>query len=254
MQLGLTQQETVDILHSSKHSHQMVGQQPLKTKSATSLKYSGIPVVCTTLWYSFQVQRKVFVAHDGLVNKSCLTVVTPWTVACQAPLPLGFSRQEYWSGLPFPSLGDLSKPRIKPGYLSWQKFFTNLSYEGSPTWCSYPLQLKHNPYFPGLDIYFVCYWRIPIYQRTHKPIIFECDPEHKKIFYLIQSSLWESLALCFYDPDDSVILVESVKIKILHGDCLKAWKRIPFLLKKKKIVLLANPCLMLINCSWFAAG
>ena len=80
----------------------------------------------------------------------------------------------------------------------------------------------------------MCYWRIPIYQRTHKPVIFECDPEHKKISYLIQSSLWESLALCFYDPDDSVILVESVKIKILHGDCLKAWKRIPFLLKKKK--------------------
>ena len=88
MQLGLIQQETADILHSSKHSHQMVGQQPLKTKSATSLKYSGIPIVCITLWYSFQVQRQVFVAHGGLVNKSCLTVVTPWTVACQAPLPL----------------------------------------------------------------------------------------------------------------------------------------------------------------------
>ena len=41
--------------------------------------------------------------------------VTPWTVACQAPLSLGFSRQEYWSGLPFPSLGDLPDPGIKPG-------------------------------------------------------------------------------------------------------------------------------------------
>ena len=39
----------------------------------------------------------------GLVTKSCLTLVTPWTVASQAPLPMGFSRQEYWSGLPFPS-------------------------------------------------------------------------------------------------------------------------------------------------------
>ena len=37
----------------------------------------------------------------GLVTKSCLTVATPWTVACQAPLPMGFSRQEYWNGLPF---------------------------------------------------------------------------------------------------------------------------------------------------------
>ena len=39
----------------------------------------------------------------GLVAKSCLTLVTPWTVACQAPLSIGLSRQEYWSGLPFPS-------------------------------------------------------------------------------------------------------------------------------------------------------
>ena len=40
---------------------------------------------------------------------------TPWTVAYQAPLSVGFSRQEYWSGLPFPSLGDLSDPGIEPG-------------------------------------------------------------------------------------------------------------------------------------------
>ena len=40
--------------------------------------------------------------------------VTPWTVAHQAPLSLGFSRQEYWSGLPFPSPGDLSDPGIEP--------------------------------------------------------------------------------------------------------------------------------------------
>ena len=51
----------------------------------------------------------------GLVTKSCLTLVTPWTVACQAPLFMGFSRQEYWSGLPFPSPGDLPDPGIKPG-------------------------------------------------------------------------------------------------------------------------------------------
>ena len=39
----------------------------------------------------------------GLVAKSCLTLATTWTVACQAPLSMGFSRQERWSGLPFPS-------------------------------------------------------------------------------------------------------------------------------------------------------
>ena len=40
---------------------------------------------------------------------------TPWTVARQAPLSLVFSRQEYWSGLPFPSPEDLPNPGIKPG-------------------------------------------------------------------------------------------------------------------------------------------
>ena len=39
---------------------------------------------------------------------------TPWTVACQAPLSMGFSRQEYWSRLPFPSPGNLSNPGIEP--------------------------------------------------------------------------------------------------------------------------------------------
>ena len=38
----------------------------------------------------------------------------PWTVAHQAPLSMGFTRQDYWSGLPFPSPGDLPDPGIKP--------------------------------------------------------------------------------------------------------------------------------------------
>ena len=51
----------------------------------------------------------------GLVTKSCPTVVTPWTRARQAFLSIGFSRQEYWSGLPFPSTGDLPDSGIEPG-------------------------------------------------------------------------------------------------------------------------------------------
>ena len=51
----------------------------------------------------------------GLVTKSCLTLVTAWTVAHQAPLSIGFSRQEYWNGLPFPSPGDPHDPGIQPG-------------------------------------------------------------------------------------------------------------------------------------------
>ena len=41
--------------------------------------------------------------YGGLVTQSCLTLATPWTVAYQSPLSMGFPRQEYMSGLPFPS-------------------------------------------------------------------------------------------------------------------------------------------------------
>ena len=51
---------------------------------------------------------------SGLVAKSCPTLATPWTVACQAPLSMGFSRQESWSGLPFPSPEDLPDSGIEP--------------------------------------------------------------------------------------------------------------------------------------------
>ena len=43
--------------------------------------------------------------------------VTPWTVAHQAPLPMGFSKQEYWSGLPCPPAGDLPNPGIESASL-----------------------------------------------------------------------------------------------------------------------------------------
>ena len=53
----------------------------------------------------------------GTRSLSCVRLcVTPWTVARQAPLSMGFSRQECWSGLPFPPPGDLPDPGIKPAY------------------------------------------------------------------------------------------------------------------------------------------
>ena len=64
--------------------------------------------------------------------QSCPTLATPWTVARQAPLCMEFSRQEYWSGLPLPSLGDLPNSGIEFGSLALQMvsciaggFFTN---------------------------------------------------------------------------------------------------------------------------------
>ena len=53
--------------------------------------------------------------------------VTPWTVAHQAPLSVGFSRQEYWSGLPRPPPGDLPHPGIQP-HLPWRRKATALKH------------------------------------------------------------------------------------------------------------------------------
>ena len=69
---------------------------------------------------------------SGLVTKSCPTFATPWTVACQAPLSMGFSRQKYWSGLPFPSPEDLPYPGVKPGSPSLQADSLLTELQGMP--------------------------------------------------------------------------------------------------------------------------
>ena len=53
-------------------------------------------------------------------------------LACLAPLSMEIPRQEYWSGLPFPSLGDLPNPGIEPGSPAWQVNSLPLSHQGSP--------------------------------------------------------------------------------------------------------------------------
>ena len=65
-----------------------------------------------------RTQKGVFIPIPKKVKVKSFSCVrlfaTPWTAACQAPLSMRFSRQQYWSGLPFPSPGDLPNPRIKP--------------------------------------------------------------------------------------------------------------------------------------------
>ena len=59
----------------------------------------------------------------------------PWTVACQAPLSMGFSRQEYWNGLPCPLPGYLPNQGIKPGSLALQVDSLPLYHLGNPYSC-----------------------------------------------------------------------------------------------------------------------
>ena len=77
---------------------------------------------------------------------SCVRLFsTPWTVACQAPLSMGFSRQEYWSGLPCPPPGDLPNPGIEltslaspalaGGFITISNIWVPIRYRlGSATW------------------------------------------------------------------------------------------------------------------------
>ena len=64
------------------------------------------------------------------VAQSCPALCDPWTVAHQVLLSMGFSRQEYWSGLPFPFPRDPPDPGVEPGSLALQADY-HLSYQGS---------------------------------------------------------------------------------------------------------------------------
>ena len=59
--------------------------------------------------------------------------VTPWTAALQAPSSMGFPRQEYWSGLPFPSPGDPPNPGIKPSSPALAGRFSTAEPPGKPS-------------------------------------------------------------------------------------------------------------------------
>ena len=69
---------------------------------------------------------------EEVKSLSCVRLFAiPWTVAYHAPPSTGFFRQEYWSGLPFPSLEDLPNPGIKPGLLHCRQMLYHLSHQGS---------------------------------------------------------------------------------------------------------------------------
>ena len=59
---------------------------------------------CVSFCHTAKRISHTYTCGGGLVAKSCLTLVTPWTRVHQAPLSMGFPRQEYWRGLLFPSL------------------------------------------------------------------------------------------------------------------------------------------------------
>ena len=121
------------------------------------------------LWLSLKLQSTGRISHQGMITSSlkvyqliefyacvlnCFShvwlFVTLWTVAHHAPLSMGFSRQEYWSGLPCSPLGDLSDPGIEPvspAFPALQVDSLLLSHQGSP-WLSW----DHSDYLKIISI------------------------------------------------------------------------------------------------------
>ena len=93
-----------------------------RTEAPGGLKPMGLQESRTRLCDSTitrqQRVRQNIVCVCACVLSHVQLFVTPWTVAHQAPLSMGFSRQEYWSGLPCPLPGDLLDPGIKPDFLT----------------------------------------------------------------------------------------------------------------------------------------
>ena len=71
-------------------------------------------VILHSTFFLMLCSNQILESCSCSVAQSFLTLSTPWAIACQSPLSMGFSRQEYWGGLPFPSPGDLSDPGIEP--------------------------------------------------------------------------------------------------------------------------------------------
>ena len=110
-----------------------------------------------------------------LVAQSCLTVI-PWTVAHQAPLSMGISRKEYWSGLPCPPPGHLPNPGIEPRS------------------SEYRLILYHLPDSQGVPCVFVSTFRIKIPREEIILVYMECThPRHKRdggdFYFMLLSTL-----------------------------------------------------------------
>ena len=111
----------------------------LSSSSCTSLYfYTHLPVFHFQ-WSQLCLYICTWILPHCMLMLSCFShvwlFVTPWTIACQAPLSMRFSRQEYWTGLPCPPLGDLPDLGIKPCLLCllhWQTGSSPLSQPGKP--------------------------------------------------------------------------------------------------------------------------
>ena len=119
----------------------------------------------------------LFQYAGGLVPQACLTLVTPWTGACQAPLSMGFSRQEYWSWLPILLQGIFPTKGLNPSILHllhcrWIVYHW-ATREALVLVCICLIMRKFDTlYFEDCFIYFlwiICLYLFPFFLRNISP-------------------------------------------------------------------------------------
>ena len=99
----------------------MTGALPVQAESGTTTSVFPLPFPTPLIQITSSAGGEQRSKHEKSVSHSVVSdSVTPWTVAQQAPLSMEFSRQGYWSGLPFPSPGDLPDPGFKPSLSALQ--------------------------------------------------------------------------------------------------------------------------------------
>ena len=133
--LGTTASTALPHPHTSTHTHSPLTQPALKSMFLPDKNFKGV----VTRWWQGTDPSPVPACTGGLVCvlghfSHVRLFATLWTVTHQAPLSIGFSRQEYWGGLPCPPPGDLPTPGIKPVSLTFltlaYRFFTTSTTRG----------------------------------------------------------------------------------------------------------------------------
>ena len=135
--------------------------------------------------------------------QSCPTLCpSPWTIACLAPLSMGFSRQEYWNGLPFPSPGDLPDAEIKPLSLTflrlllWQAGSLPLAPPGKPQHiCAYKIDVYPFCLLIGIGV-------VSSFQLLQIYLLW--TSAHKSYVYMLSIILGKYLRMKWLDPIVSV--------------------------------------------------
>ena len=110
------------------------------------------------MWWFLPYVRE----HTVCVLSSVQLFVTLWTITRQASLAMGLSRQEYWSGLPFPPPGDLPNPGIEPRSPALQAHSLPTESHGKPSLCRTSMQISHNYICIYMNTYIHLYLSTPI--------------------------------------------------------------------------------------------